>query len=215
MRQTLAVAALLLAATTAPAQAQMFILGNAKGCFGLGCTPDETAALTLGGVTLEYTSAAIDFKALVPGGTFAISQAAGTGSFGQVSISESERLLTILRAPFTLSLGFINPITPNSMFTGFLKGFVIIHEYGGGILGFEPQSITSPYFDPAHGWGATLSVTPDPLAIDVGSSSYIEGHMNMVTPEPLTVLTLGSGLVGVAAAARRRRKQPPVTTEAA
>src|SRR5688572_20237010 len=66
------------------------IVGNALGCFGLGCTAAEAAAIVIGGVPITFTSAAVDFSGLTDpiDGGLAINTlgTSTTGSFGTISI---------------------------------------------------------------------------------------------------------------------------------
>lgn len=194
------------------AQSQVVVSGNARGCFGAGCTPLDNDRLKVEGVWLKYVSAPkFDFQGITAGGFLAINNAGGSGNFGILSGGPTPRG-TVINTPFTLSLGFLTPWAPNSLFTAVITGHIVSTVTGSLIAMFNPASISSPFYDPYNRLSGDLTVTALDTPIPAIGSAPITGYVQVsnvvpatVTPEPVTIVMVGSGLLGLAVARRRRK----------
>ena len=131
-----------LAMAAAPeAEAQdIFFVGNAQGCFGLGCTPGEADAVVLSGVNLTYTSNAVsDFEGVTAGNVLAVNRTgtSTTGTFGSISVGEAAAP-TSVSTPFQLLVSFFNPITADPVFDAVISGTVRILGTGGILVDYDP-----------------------------------------------------------------------------
>ena len=133
-------------AATPPAS--MGIGGNALGCFGAGCTPTETATITVNGFTLMYTSldgvsAGLDFGINAVNGIGAVNaiSAVNGGSsapngFGLITVLDVPPGVppTALSVPFTLRLVFQAPLTNPVTVTGTVRGIATGSASAGGLV---------------------------------------------------------------------------------
>jgi hypothetical protein len=212
--QLVGVALVALGVLVDDAQAQVFVTGDAQGCFGLGCTPLDSDGVDASGVWLSYASnPTFDFQGITAGGFLAINNegTSATGNFGLLSVGTTSAG-TVINVPFTLSLGFINPTTASSVFSAVITGYIASSLSGGVVAFFNPPSVTNPFYDAFSGLSGDLTVTPLPATLPSGGTSQITGYVQVsntvpstVTPEPVTVVMLGSGLLGLAVARRRRK----------
>lgn len=190
---------------TAPLQAQAIDFTiDTYGCFGLGCSPTSMSAsfqgLDFTGVD-DFMTSSTGFGSNAAGFDVAFfefdDEAAGTESFD---------------TQFTLKTTFLNPnITSASdsdvrsaSVTGDVNydtttGQVTITFTGGFERFFFTQGGWSGYFDYIV---ASQAIAKPGSVETLGASALVTA-----TPEPMSVLLLGSGLLGVAAVASRRRKQ--------
>lgn len=213
---------LLLSAATVEA-VQMSVVGNARGCFGLGCVAAEAAAIVLSGVPLSFTSAPVDFTGLTseldPEGVLAINTqgTSTTGNFGLISVGTATPETTI-STPFTLVVSFINPITGDATFDAVISGDISVLGAGGILVDFDPApgpaninetSAPLAFFDPISGVSGTLTVTAFGDPIPSGGQGELRGFITAVAnvPEPMTMLLLGGGLAGLAGIARFRSRR--------
>ena len=216
----LGLSALAIAAVPGGAQAQeVFIVGNAQGCFGLGCVPGEADATVLSGIPLTYTSNAVsDFEGTTAGGQLAINLTgtSTTGTFGSISVGTSAGN-TSISTPFSLLLTFFNPITADQAFSATISGIVRALSTGGIVVDYDPApgganvsatTAPQPFFDALSGGSGLLTTTAYGTAIPSGGTGDLNGLITANTvPEPASMVLLGSGLIAMIGVGRRRRKQ--------
>jgi hypothetical protein len=200
------------AALSLSARAQVVVAGDAQGCFGLGCTPMDSHAINVDGVWLRYGSGStLDFQGVTSDGVLAIDGSTATGNFGVLNLA-TKPLNAWINVPFTLSLGYINPATTTALFAAIITGYISSTPTGDVVAVFSPPSVTNRFFDYRSGLTGDLTVTPYSVTVPYDQNGPITGLIQVsntvpttVTPEPVTVLMLGSGLVGIAVVRRRRR----------
>ena len=113
-------------------------LGNARACFGLGCSPREVASLDVNGVILSYNSAFdFDYTVTTQHGVGVVS--GPSSSFGLLSVSTSATPVDV-STPFTLEVSEFSPSFAPQRFTGTITGTVGGPLAGGVVVDFDPAS---------------------------------------------------------------------------
>lgn len=209
-----ALLALALAGAAAPASAQedpnsIRFSGQSFGCFGENCTPGLTSRLGY----LTFTGASFD--QYTRPSTRSLTMFLGNFVFDNF-IGQ-----TVVESPFTLFLAFTNPtgIDPDPVYYTDIAGLVIRGKVNGTYAGsstasvvFEPniREYTFTGGDPDLAGRFTLELRDTNL--DPTTRNHIVGKVTdaTVTPEPISMILMGSGLAGIAAARRRRKQQDAV-----
>jgi hypothetical protein len=180
---------------------------DTSGKFGAGSTggsvSSDGSSITIGGTTITFSSKPNEVNVnLEPGETSNIT----LGVFNATSTASS----TVTGASFTLTVTFTlpNDSSPKpATYTATLTGTI---NSGGSGASVVWSTTTLTFNSPTAG---TFTVTLEP-STPINSpvspdASRIRGtitYNNAAIPEPLTLVTLGSGLAGLAAFARRRKK---------
>lgn len=203
-------------ATAGPvlAQGEVQFQGSALGCFGAGCTPAGSA--TGGSYFAEWDLVNFygsTFDAWTTGGSLDI----GTSSFNFGYFTWDYDLFNVglMSSPFTLALNFTNPtgITPGTEYGGGMDGYVFgINLFGQFIgeqdmeLAWVPNQRTHTFTGPGSG---QFTLTLDDISLNESGRTYITGQITnaTVTPEPVSMALLGTGLAGLGLARLRRRRK--------
>lgn len=180
--------------------------GQTYGCFGDNCTPGLFGSTQF----LEFTGMAFDEVSRYDGQTTLY-----LGKFAFSSLFQGE---TIVDSPFTLFIGFTNPTTiyPDPTYYSDIAGLVVRGKINGQRVGssdvtvvFQPsvQEYTFSGGEPDLPGRFTLELQD--TYIGANSGGVIAGKITdaTVTPEPISMVLMGSGLAGIAAARRRRKQQ--------
>jgi hypothetical protein len=210
-------AALFALAPNGASAQEVEIYGNAKACFGLGCTPTENALAVFGGVTgtwVTYNSSLLDFAGLSLDGPLAINSV--TGNFGTIRTSTLLGSVNVNSA-FTLLLSFYNPLAPDILFRNVaLTGNLSANPTSGAlVLNFDGANGVSPWvpfvdvLSSPHQTGE-MRVTAYTMDVPANGKNELTGLVELrnvtATPEPASMLLMASGLAGLAGIKRRRKQ---------
>jgi hypothetical protein len=222
--KTLLLGLTLAAFATGRATAQnIFVQGNAQGCFGLGCVPSESDAITLSGVLLSYSSQTpVDFTGTTQDGLLAISSL--VGNFGVLSVGTAS-VTTSINSVFNLLVTFSSPTADNPIsFDVLIQGKVRNTAQGGVVVDFDPVTTVAGQVNNTSGWVPFYDVNTDQYgnirltaygtSIPSGGSASLIGlvEATTTTPEPASIVMMSTGLFGLFGAARRRRGQTSEAT---
>jgi hypothetical protein len=206
----IALFALALAGAVTPAAAQdpneVRFSGQTFGCFGENCTP----ALFSSANYLQFTGMAFDQVSRYDGRTTLF-----LGSFSFAPLFQGE---TILDSPFTLFIGFTNPtgIFPDPTYYSDIAGLVVRGKINGQRVGtsdvtvvFQPSIQEYKFSGGEPDLPGRFTLELRDTYIPANGGATIAGKVTdaTVTPEPISMVLMGSGLAGIAAARRRRKQQ--------
>ena len=200
----LAVLGMTMLVAAAPASAQVRFSGSSLGCFGLDCTPGTSAKTGF----LNFTGMSFDEQTRNDGHVqFMLGYFSWDAFIGE----------TYIDSPFTLFLAFTNPtgIYPDPVYYGNAEGVYIRGKLNGAWtatsslqLTFEPNQREYAFTGGDPDRPGEFTLTLNNMNINPDNRHIIGTVTNAtVTPEPMSMILMGSGLAGLAAARRRRKRQ--------
>jgi hypothetical protein len=194
--------ALVAQATPSVAQQNVRFSGEARGCFGNNCTP----AYYSGADYLNFTGGSFD--GWTHNGYMPI-------TFGYFTW-DAFHGIDHIDSPFTLFLSFAYPtgINPDPTYSGDAEGWIIRGRIWGlstTTLQFEPNSRWYTFDGGQPDTPGHFRLTVRDTYIAGMGRSYLTGYVSdastHVTPEPISMILMGTGLAGIAGVRRRRRQK--------
>jgi hypothetical protein len=185
---------------TASHASPILITGDVEACFGLGCTPDDTASL--GSLITYVSSPLIDFSGTTDPDDGGLAVNFGTGDFGTIFVGSASPS-SLINTPFTLLLTFLSPTVSDAQFSAQITGKVSTTQSNGILVKFEPSQIILPYI--MDNGSGILSVSVFDTAVPSTGMGKISGYIQATAvPEASTSLLLATGLLGLLSLKRNR-----------
>jgi hypothetical protein len=180
------------------------------GVFGAGTSggtvSSNGSSITIGGTTITFSSRSNEINVgLEPGQSSNI-------TLGVFNASAPGATTSVAGATFTLTVTFTLPNDVGAgVYTATLSG-TISQGASGAVVKWATTTLT---FNSPTAGTFTITLEPEtpinsPVSPDASRIRGVITYVGAPIPEPLTLLTLGSGIAGLAAIrARRRRKTNP------
>ncbi len=210
-------ASLALALSPGLGEAQTILwTGTTQGCFGGGCTPGAGPTVDATG-NVSFVNGS--FSVQTDGINFAGVPGTLGDNFGQVVVGTAIPAENLGSQDFTLAILFTNPtVSPDPIFSALLTGVVTITNEGIAAFDFDLtnglEDLTAvqnglAFFDPATGKNGTFDLGVTGTTPASGETAFFSGFIRTtsVTPEPISMTLLATGLLGLGGAAARRRRR--------
>jgi len=186
-------------------------VGSTAGCFGLGCTPTQTASF---GNVFSFQTATfqgLSVKGFMPLGGSGLDR----NYLGSLGLNHIDGDYNV---PFTLQINFTEPTVNGNpvTITAILAGSVSDHD-GGVFIDFDntPQTFTFEVgcrFGPGICGTGSFSMSVNDTSLHTDNLVPITGQIfaaqqTAAVPEPTSLLLLSSGVLTITAGVRRRRSK--------